>query len=174
MYLCSVVLRRKHEYFTANITVTYGVVVSMGLSVFNFHPEDFEQRSTLILTVVFTAIAFKFLVTAELPRVPYNTILDGYLNAGIVMLALLFIESSAISQITGDTGSERQSYLEVDAAFAKGAIGLWVLYNLWFVLSKAWYLRRLLRRMGQPRGQGTEYKATVRRQVLEGLQVDVL
>jgi hypothetical protein len=137
----------------------------MGLSVFNFHPEDFEQRSSLLLSVVFTAVAFKLLVTAELPNVPYSTILGGYLDAGLVLLWLLFVETTAIIHFQ----IEQQS--QVDAVFAKGFLGLWILYNAWFVLSKVYLLRRLVNRLGpQHDEQSTAYKASTRRKILDELQ----
>jgi hypothetical protein len=137
----------------------------MGLSVFNFHPEDFEQRSSLLLSVVFTAVAFKLLVTAELPNVPYSTILGGYLDAGLVLLWLLFVETTAIIHFQ----IEQQS--QVDAVFAKGFLGLWILYNAWFVLSKVYLLRRLVNRLGpQHDEQSTAYKASTRRKILNELQ----
>ena len=144
MYTCSVVLRRKHEYFTFNIMLTYGVICSMGLSVFNFQPDEFEQRSTLLLTVIFTAIAFKFLVTQELPRVPYSTSLDWYLNAGVFLLALLFGESTAVVHVL----EGQQAH--VDAIFAKTIIGLWAAYNSWYVLRTKLYLRKVARELGPP------------------------
>jgi hypothetical protein len=137
----------------------------MGLSVLNFHPEDFEQRSSLLLSVVFTAVAFKLLVTAELPNVPYSTILGGYLDAGLVLLWLLFVETTAIIHFQ----IEQQS--QVDAVFAKGFLGLWILYNAWFVLSKVYLLRRLVNRLGpQHDEQSTAYKASTRRKILDELQ----
>ena len=103
-------------------------------------------------------------MTADLPRVPYTTILDGYLNAGILLLGLLITESAVIVHFP----SERQPVFDV--AFAKIVSGLWINWNFWFVASKAWYLRKLARNMPQRRGKEAEHKPSARCQRLESLQ----
>ena len=99
--------------------------MSFGTTVFNFDPGDFEARSSLMTTLLLTSVAFKFLVSDSLPKVPYATLLDRYVN-------------------TRD---------RVDAGFAYICITFWVLFNLWYHTNNWIYLRRLSQKLGLPKQQ---------------------
>ena len=50
----------------------------LSLIVFAFEHSDFSDRIQITLTLMLTAVAFKFAVVESIPRVPYHTFLDKF------------------------------------------------------------------------------------------------
>jgi hypothetical protein len=75
-YCLNIILRRRHIYYSANVMAMMGCICTLGLTVYVVPVTDFVGRSSIVLTLMLTAVAFKFLVSGELPKVPYSTYLD--------------------------------------------------------------------------------------------------
>ena len=96
-------------------------------------------------TLLLTSVAFKFLVSDSLPKVPYATLLDRYLNTGFLFLASIMFENSVVANIDEEIRDR------VDAGFAYICITFWVLFNLWYHTNNWIYLRRLSQKLGPPK-----------------------
>ena len=63
------VLQRKHEYFTINLMGLMAVICTLAFTSLAIGAEDFNDRSALVLTILLTAVSFKFAVSDALPKV---------------------------------------------------------------------------------------------------------
>jgi len=52
--------------------------------------EDVESRSSCVLTVMLTIVTFNYVCQDKIPKVPYSTILDGFLIAQHVFILVVF------------------------------------------------------------------------------------
>jgi len=90
-YIINCPLRRRHEFYTQNTIITNAMLLTMGAGSFWFDISSIDNRLNYIVTLALTAVAFKFLMTDRLPRVPYSTLLDKYLYLIFLQLTLLTI-----------------------------------------------------------------------------------
>merc|ERR1711879_391570 len=59
---------------------------SLVLCAWTIHPADISSRLSVDLTLILTAVAFKSILAAMLPKVSYMTPLDSYVMAGFCFL----------------------------------------------------------------------------------------
>jgi len=82
-------IQREPEYYTYNISLMLFFIVSLQNWIINF-PFD-ESRFEFALNLVLTQIAFRFVISAIVPRTSYLMYLDKYMQIGFVLLVLRFI-----------------------------------------------------------------------------------
>jgi hypothetical protein len=54
------------------------------------------------LTLVLTAVAFKFVVSQNLPNISYLTLLDKYVLTSFVMLFIVVVENAVVAKLSVD------------------------------------------------------------------------
>ena len=59
----------RHEYFTYNVMGLMGTMCTSGFLAFALDPEEFADRSSIVLTLLLTAVSFKYVVSESLPKV---------------------------------------------------------------------------------------------------------
>eukprot|EP01083_Nonionella_stella_P283914 966386_1 len=57
-------------------------------------PKFIPDRLAVTVTLMLTAVMFKYVITEQLPKVTYLTLMDYYLNLGFIMLTVLTIENA--------------------------------------------------------------------------------
>ena len=72
----ALIATRKPGYYLWNVFLPTLLLSLMALSVFVVSSGDTSDRLGVILTLVLTSVAFKFVVAQSLPKIPYNTVLD--------------------------------------------------------------------------------------------------
>lgn len=70
---------RKARYYIQNIVVIMYLLSLSGLLAFSMTIDDVSGRVGNSLTLILTAVAFKFVLQTSLPIVPYNTLLDYFI-----------------------------------------------------------------------------------------------
>ena len=73
-----------------------GSMSSGALATFAIDPGEFANRAQLVLVLLLNAVAYKFAVSSDLPKVPYSTTFDTYLDASIVFLLVVYLESAIV------------------------------------------------------------------------------
>lgn len=68
------VARRRHHFYTTNVILMNWVLCTLAFSSFSFDADEFEARASVVLTLLLTTVAFKFVIADALPKVPYMTI----------------------------------------------------------------------------------------------------
>jgi len=78
--------KRRESYYIWNIGLIILAIVSLSFTSFAIPEENVEGRLTINLTLLLTAMAFKFVIAASLPVVAYLTPLDKYLLGNFAFL----------------------------------------------------------------------------------------
>jgi hypothetical protein len=126
------VTRRPEYYLTRIVSVIVFLLVMAG-GAFFVSPDEIADRLGLSITLFLTAVAFHFVVSADLPKIAYATRLDKLLA---FMYCLLF--ATAVEHIISNrlTRSYSQSYVEDTCDLAAIIVYYVVLLagTVWFLL----------------------------------------
>ncbi len=79
-----VFLSRNSFYYIVNLGFVYSLIVSSQACLYAF--DESSARFRFSLQLILTAVAFKFVATATIPKCPYQTSLDVYINLGFLFL----------------------------------------------------------------------------------------
>jgi len=96
IFLIQSVLRHP-EFYVLNLYLPTFLISSSGLIAFVFAVEDFNGRSTVLMTLLLTVVAFKQVITQNLPRLPYITYMDRYALVSLALIVLIGVIAAAES-----------------------------------------------------------------------------
>jgi len=82
---------RKSQYYITNIVGMMCILNLMCIAAFGVEVPDIADRLSVTMTMMLTAVAFKFIVGDQLPKVSYNTYLDFYLLYTMFFMFLVSI-----------------------------------------------------------------------------------
>ena len=100
------------------------LICCLVLTTFIFDVGDLSGRLTVSLTLLLTAVAFKFVVSSSLPQTEYLTYIDRYFLYGIVFIFLVAVENAVVMLLT--------TYYP-DSALETDRICLYVFAGVWVV-----------------------------------------
>ena len=95
----TVLVSRLHNYYVFNIMVPMFVLTFIGMSTIAIPICDVSQRLSVNLTLLLTAVAYKFIVSQDLPHVAYLTFLDIFVLLCLGTLVLYIIENVIVGMI---------------------------------------------------------------------------
>ena len=132
-------LSRHHGYYITNVlspmmVLTYLAAVSAGAVDSDGARMSTADRLSVTLTLMLTAVAYKFIVASALPQVSYLTSLDTYVLVCFLFLFLISVENVAWPAITASFAGEEpfdEVYIMVFY------LGSFTLYNLAYMV-RAW------------------------------------
>ena len=94
----------------------------MSFSVVCISPEDAGDRLSITLTLVLTAVAYKYVIAQQLPAISYLTLMDKYVLFSFFLLGVGVVENVIVKWISKDD-STRADY--VDWIYFATATGVW-------------------------------------------------
>jgi len=107
---------RKARYYITNIVGMMCILNCMCIAAFGIEVPDIADRLSVTMTMMLTAVAFKFIVGDQLPKVSYNTYLDFYLlyTMGFMFMVSVYFCAGPhiwkrwfnLEDIGGDPGEE--------------------------------------------------------------------
>jgi len=130
-------LTRKPAYYLSNVAVPVFLLTLFCMSVFFFDTTDLGGRLSVVLSLILTSVAFKYVIAGYLPKVPYATLLDKYVMWSFCTLFAVGIENCFISvSAVGDstTQADRICAYVATAIAASSIIVMWsgnILYPTW-------------------------------------------
>jgi len=77
---------RRPQYYVNNIVGIITMLSLLGFLVFFLPVGDLADRINLILTLLLTAVAFKFVVAESIPRLGYQTHIDSFVLYNMIFL----------------------------------------------------------------------------------------
>jgi len=83
-------LERKYQFYQHNVMWILWVITTCELGIWAIPFDDTADRIGSTLSIMFTAIAFKFIVEDKLPSVPYQTLMDQFMNMCFLFIFLAF------------------------------------------------------------------------------------
>jgi len=103
-------------------------------------PSTLPDRTAVTVTLFLAAVAFNFVIGAQLPKVAYNTKLDYYLLAVYLLVTVSVLENVLSYQFfarLGTDGEPRLAY-SFDKWSAVALAGAFVIYNIYFFAAAVW------------------------------------
>jgi len=131
-------LRRKFDGWLKNVFSLLWLISSFSFSAFSIDPEEgLGDRISIVLTLLLTATAFKFVIADSLPKVTYMTVLDKYVavcNAGFTLFVAMFSILPLLD--VSDVHTLELTY------FLPTISGIWLVFNIVF-LYRVWRVDNL-------------------------------
>merc|ERR1712083_3670 len=87
------IAKRKFSYHVWNIYFPLCLLTGMLFSGFAVDPSEPGDRLSLSLTVVLSSVAYKYIVSSDLPRINYLTFCDMYVLANFSFSALVVFQN---------------------------------------------------------------------------------
>ncbi len=84
-----------------------GLVNLINLSVFFIPPSDLNDRLSIVVTLLLTMIAFQYVISEAIPRVPYTTLADRYMEVTYVFFLILIFYCciASVSEVSTESDS---------------------------------------------------------------------
>ena len=140
LYEVYITINRRHGYYTKNVIVMMGCMCTLCLGSFVVDHTEYADRTSIVLTLLLTVIAFKFVVGEALPKIPYLTLLDIYMNTAVAFLLVVFILQTII---LGTIANDDETLKDMDrVCFYISAVS-WGTVNTYYVVTIATYLRQV-------------------------------
>jgi hypothetical protein len=148
VYTMSITLRRKPGFYVWNVYLPMSLICLMSLASCNVSRDLVADRLSLTLTLVLTAVAFKFQIGSSLPQVTYLTRVDEYITCSFLFIFLVVIENSFGGKnaandsilaafgknVTNDTDDNGNWGDRTDLGFFAIMAGVWLLGNLYIAV----------------------------------------
>jgi len=99
-FVIKCLIRRRHEYYVQNTFFTSLMILVMAAGTFNFSNTDVASRLNFLVTLALTIVAFKYLMTQQLPKVPYSTYMDIFLYLVFALLSAMAVDSMIIGRLS--------------------------------------------------------------------------
>lgn len=103
-------VKRRYHFYLSNVVCIMGCLSLSGFTVFGIGTDDLGSRSQVSLTLLLTAVAYKFVILDLLPKVSYSTYLDLYINFSFFFLFMLNV-LNVIVAVTPQNESRTDSAL---------------------------------------------------------------
>lgn len=90
-----VMLQRNPKYYMQRVVMLLFIITSCTGMCFCLDPVDAaSDRLSILFTLLLTAVAFLFIVSADLPKVPYMTLMDTYVISCFIAITCVALEAT--------------------------------------------------------------------------------
>ncbi|KAH3744552.1 hypothetical protein Pelo_14066 [Pelomyxa schiedti] len=117
-------VERLSTYFMWNVVFVMLLIVSMSFIAWCLDPTEGGDRLGINLTLLLTAVAYKYVIGAYLPKTAYLTILDYYILSAFVLLIIIIVENGIAAAVSEPTNAELDKWSEIIL------IPVWMLLNI--------------------------------------------
>ena len=107
-------------YYLINVVLPLFLIISMAGMCFLFDVADIEGRVGVLLSLVLTVVAFKYVIAGFLPKTSAITLLDTYVLACLALLLALNVEAAVVSNI-----ADRDYALYIDKWVGVAFVSSW-------------------------------------------------
>ena len=126
-FLLEVVVIRQVGYYAKKVYLIIMIITAMNWSVYFIDPmSDVADRVGISSTLALTAVAFQFVVSDSLPKVPYLTRMDKYMNYCFVNIAIAVPLSLITYRLDKDPNRDHETVQIVDWIFLVASIVMFV------------------------------------------------
>jgi hypothetical protein len=154
-----VITKRKHFYYTTHFV---GIIFSMTTCVFSSFTLDahdqIEARTGVIFNLLLTVVAFNYCCADSVPKTPYATTLDAFINANFIIImvvgmviflfsyfAYIDVRNGHVHWVNNDDDTDENAVgyprytagdnlysRDVETAVGISLTGLWIVGNMYF------------------------------------------
>jgi len=140
-FTCSMILRRQPLQYLSNMALPCFMTTLLAPLAFFIQPEALGDRFAMATTLLLTLFAIRFMVTQELPSIPYPTWMDWYMlyNIGFMTATTFLLASSSLTAEDPDSFHEHKMLSYACFAVHIPASLLWLLIGVGFLVSDGWH-----------------------------------
>merc|ERR1711933_88038 len=95
---------------------------------------DVADRLSISVTLMLTAVAFKYVITEQLPKVNYLTVMDYYLLEGFIMLTLLIAENAFVGIESWKPIETEKTRDQIDNMMTYIFAIVWGITHIWWMI----------------------------------------
>eukprot|EP00057_Strongylocentrotus_purpuratus_P005984 XP_011660458.1 PREDICTED: acetylcholine receptor subunit delta [Strongylocentrotus purpuratus] len=144
LYNVVVNVKRKASYYMWNVALIMFLITPLAFTSYAVSADAPEDRLSVTLTLLLTAVAFKFVVSQSLPNTSYQTLLDYYVLWCMMFLCLVVVQNAVASLFSSDKVWE---HFDLPSLCVLG--GLTVLVNIIFIIISCYKSRKVGHQMQQ-------------------------
>lgn len=130
-------VRRKYGAYIENVGFTVfliGSLTGMAWFIDSSVADSVTSRLNFLVTLLLSAVSFRFVVRSYLPTLSYMTLLDYYVRSGLIFITIACIEVAVLA-VLAKTGYTITEISSIDNTMWIVNGFFWVLYNLYcFIL----------------------------------------
>ncbi len=123
-------IERIPDYFITNVVIPLFIIVGLAFVSFALPLTQLNDRLSVILTMVLTSVAFKYVVAGYLPKVSYLTLLDKYVLISFVVLGITAVQNAIVFRKSMDDDVDMDALERGDRVFVSVIAGIWIIVNL--------------------------------------------
>jgi hypothetical protein len=112
-----------------NVLFILALIGLFSFASFALDPSEIGSRQTVVLTLVLTTVAFKYVAMEMMPEIPYLTMLDVVLYTSLLLQGLMLLFISIVANIKDQELQIRLDWI----FFLLLAIG-WLCLGCWFLI----------------------------------------
>eukprot|EP00483_Globobulimina_turgida_P001747 UN01749 len=132
-------VERQPGFYFASIIIPNCLIVVAAFASFPIMIDDEDKqfisdKLSISVTLMLTAVAFRYVITEQLPKVNYLTIMDYYLLEGFIMLTLLIFENAFVGITSWSPIENIHKREEIDVWVATIFCIIWSLTHVWWLI----------------------------------------
>ena len=103
---------RESGFYVWKVLLPLVILVIMCFAVFWMDDEGLSSRLGVAFTGVLTVVAYQFIATGNLPKVPYITLMDSYITLSFVIMVITIFQSIWVSDF--NKNGKKETALKID------------------------------------------------------------
>lgn len=111
-FLMTIHVTRQFGFYIWKVLFPLIILVTMCFAVFWMDDEGLSSRLGVGFTGVLTVVAYQFIATGSLPKVPYITLMDSYIAFSFVVMVVTIFQSIVVSGYNKD--DKKETALRID------------------------------------------------------------
>ena len=127
---CTAYLQRKPKYYLTSIVLVSYLICAPAASQCLMDFDDIPDRLMLIVTLMLTLVAFKFVTMSISPPTAYLTWLDKYIVSSFAFLMVNLLQNVAVKFAFDD----EPHYWQIDQAVSMTLFALWTILHVYIVI----------------------------------------
>lgn len=116
--LITLEVRRKPGYYIWKVILPLMVIIGLTWVVFWMKGESLSDRMNISFIGILTVVAYQFLLSEVLPKIPYLTFMDCFLFSSFLILALTIPETLLVFKYIGEGKEKRARRIDNIAKWA--------------------------------------------------------
>ena len=102
--LAKIIVKRKHFYYTTHYVLIIFLMTTSVFSAFSFDAAgEIEARTGVIFNLLLTVVAFNYCLADSVPKTPYPTILDNFINLNFIAILIVGVVIVIFSKCAAST-----------------------------------------------------------------------
>ena len=133
-YTITLPMLRRHRFYVTNVMAIMSAICFLAFTSFGLPTEQLADRSSIVLTLLLTAVAFKLVISDSIPKVGYFTVMDYYMNGMFALLFAISIENGIGAAIYNIYPIFSEAYAnQIEAGTFLAVLVLWGSFHVWFM-----------------------------------------